>query len=113
MRRGVTAMAFVKLIELERCRRGRGTFVACGERELAVFLLGSDEQVVVIDNACPHASGNLAEGDMSGTVVTCPWHDWDFDLSTGLCVDSERARVRRYAVEVRDACVFVDVDTTF
>jgi len=104
-------MAFVKLIELNRCRRGKGTFVACGDRELAVFLLGSDEQVVVIDNACPHSSGNLAEGEVLGTVVTCPWHQWGFDLATGFCVHSDLARVRRYAVEVRHACVFVDADS--
>ena len=65
--------------------------------------------MIVIDNACPHASGNLSGGDVAGTVVTCPWHHWSFDLNTGVCTDSARVRVRRYQAEIRDGRVFVDL----
>lgn len=102
-------MAFVRLIELDRCSPDRGTFVAHAGHELAVFRLGEPTGVVVIDNACPHASGNLSGGALLDNVVTCPWHQWAFDLRTGICTNSPRARVRRYRTEVRDGAIWVEL----
>ena len=102
-------MAFVPLIELSRCRRRGGTFVEHTGRELAVFLLGEPPRVVVTDNACPHAGGNLSGGEVDGTVVTCPWHEWRFDLEQGVCTNSPLARLVRYASEVREGVVWADL----
>ena len=35
------------------------------------------------DNSCPHRGGPLAEGDLLGEEVVCPWHLWGFDVCTG------------------------------
>ncbi len=107
-----TTMAYVKLIEVVRCAEGCGTFVEHDGRELAVFRLTNPTRVVVTDNACPHANGNLSAGDVVGQVVSCPWHDWRFDLNTGVCVDSAHPRVARYPAESRDGFVYVDLDAT-
>lgn len=32
---------------------------------------------------CPHLHGHLAEGKLEGTVVTCPRHGSQFDLTDG------------------------------
>ena len=113
-------MAFVEIIPLTRCHKGGGTFVLHGDLELAVFRLTSpnvasglvpDETVVVIDNACPHAGGNLSGGELAGKTVTCKWHHWTFDLETGACMDSPRARarVRCYRTQIRDGVVWADL----
>ena len=34
-------------------------------------------------NRCPHFGGNLSRGRLEGTVVTCPLHGSQFDLSDG------------------------------
>jgi nitrite reductase/ring-hydroxylating ferredoxin subunit len=60
-------MSWVELIPLSRCRSNGGTFVTMGDRELAVFRLNDPERVVVIDNSCPHASGNLSGGVVTAT----------------------------------------------
>jgi nitrite reductase (NADH) small subunit len=103
-------MAWVELISIDRCNRDRGTFVTAGNRELAVFRLAEPQRVVVIDNSCPHAGGNLSGGEVTGNVVTCPWHHWEFDLDLGVCTHSDLACVRRYPVELRDGVVWVDID---
>ena len=102
-------MPFVELIPLDRCRNNAGVFLECAGRELAVFHLTDPDRVFVIDNACPHAAGNLSGGDLSGEVVSCPHHHWKFDLSTGLCPDTPQARVRCYPAKVRDGVVWVDL----
>lgn len=35
------------------------------------------------DNRCPHMGGNLSQGKLEGTVVTCPRHGSQFDLTDG------------------------------
>jgi nitrite reductase (NADH) small subunit len=35
---------------------------------------------------CPHAGNDLAEGDLIGTSVICPGHNYEFDLRTGECL---------------------------
>ncbi len=101
-------MAFVELVSLSRCRENGGTFVEHDGRELAVFRLENPLRVVVIDNACPHAAGNLSGGELDGAIVTCRSHQWSFDLTTGVCTHSQKVRVRRYPAKVRDGVVWVD-----
>ena len=36
-----------------------------------------------VEGSCPHMSGRLASGKLEGTVVTCPRHGSQFDLSDG------------------------------
>lgn len=37
-------------------------------------------------NRCPHMKGQLAQGKLEGTVVTCPLHGSKFDLKNGKVV---------------------------
>lgn len=39
---------------------------------------------------CPHLDGPLFQGTLTGTVVTCPWHQWRYDLCSGRRVDAAR-----------------------
>ncbi len=103
-------MAFERLISVDRLNPEKGTFVVRGLHELAVFLLDRAERVMVLDNACPHASGNLSGGTVADGAVTCPWHDWSFDLATGICTHSDRARVTTYPAEIRESEVWVDLN---
>ncbi len=101
---GQSEPAWVRLIPVSRCQPGAGIFVEHDGKELGVFVLGP-EQVFVIDNACPHAGGNLSAGDVADGVVTCPWHQWQFDLASGVCIDSAAARVQKYPARIRDEWV--------
>ena len=102
--------SFVRLVRLDQLPLDQGVFVECGGKELAVFRLSDPAGVYVIDNACPHASGNLAAGDLlKGGVVRCPWHAWKFRLCDGRSADASVARVRSYAVEIRGDDVYVNL----
>lgn len=102
-------MAWVKLIGLDLCTAGGGTFVGCGDLELAVFRLSPGDEIIVLENACPHASGNLSGGEVDGNEVSCPWHHWRFDLRTGVCTHSPLAKVVRFRAEVREGFVWADL----
>ncbi len=60
-------------------------------------------------NTCPHAGGPLGDGKLSGTIVTCPYHGWKFDVTTGTCTTQPSAKVRTYKVQVVGSAVCVEL----
>jgi nitrite reductase (NADH) small subunit len=50
------------------------------------------------DNTCPHRGGPLAEGDLIGDEIVCPWHLWGFDIRTGLCTGNAEFTVAAHEV---------------
>src|SRR5262249_18383965 len=64
------------------------------------------------NNRCPHESyplseGTLAEGE-SGCVLTCNWHNWKFDLASGVNLDrGENLRV--YPVKLEEGGIWLDL----
>ncbi len=48
-----------------------------------VALANVDGLVYAFSGACTHRGGPLAEGDLDGDVVTCPWHGGQFNVRTG------------------------------
>lgn len=92
---------------MKDCPVGRGKYVVTGDYELAIFHLIAPDRFVVVRNSCPHAGGNLAAGEVTGATVTCPWHQWPFDLDSGVCTLSDSARLRPLEVCVEEGWVCV------
>ncbi len=75
----------------------------------AIALANVDGQFHAIDNTCIHRGGPLADGPLEGTVVTCPWHGWEYDVRTGKVGQNPTAGVDCYPVEVRGDEIFVKI----
>ena len=60
---------------------GAGKEIVAAGRIVAVFNV--EGAFHALDGICPHAGGPLGKGRMAGCVVTCPWHGWQFDVTTG------------------------------
>jgi nitrite reductase/ring-hydroxylating ferredoxin subunit len=72
---------FVKMATLDDLVPGTSREVEHDGRIYALFNV--DGVSSVIDGICPHQGGPLAEGALDGTIVTCPWHGWQFDVRSG------------------------------
>lgn len=80
-------------------------FVVAG-RIVAVFHV--DGTFHALDGICPHAGGPLARGALNGTIVTCPWHGWQFDVATGRhCLNAQLCH-SRFGVVVEGSELFID-----
>lgn len=99
----------LRLIRVDQCRLDEGTFVEAAGREFAVFRMSNPPAVYVLDNACPHANGNLSAGRVQDGVVTCPWHAWRFRLADGRSPQGSVACVESYEVDIRGDEVFVRI----
>lgn len=91
-------------------------------REIAVFNYNGDYYAVL--NYCVHQSGPLCEGRLSGHMkvgddgwdweydhdqkyISCPWHGWKFDITTGESVSDKRYAVPTYEVTQEDGDLYI------
>lgn len=89
---------FVRVASTAEVKPGQAIVVEVNGKTLAVFNV--DGTFHAIDNTCVHRGGPLGEGDIHGNVVACPWHGWQFDVTTGECVKNPAAKVEVYQVKV-------------
>ena len=89
---------FVRVAGTADVKPGRGIVAEVEGKTLAIFNV--DGTYHAIDNTCVHRGGPLGEGEMEGSVVTCPWHGWQYNVVTGVCVNNPSARVEVYQVKV-------------
>ena len=99
--------SFIRAVSVADVPPGGGVPVEINGRLIAVFNV--DGRFLAIDNECPHRGASLADGALTGTVVTCPLHRWQFDLRDGKNPVSQDLAVRTYAVELRDGAVWVEL----
>jgi sulfite reductase (ferredoxin) len=79
------------------------------DRRIAIFNLGGT--LYAIDNHCTHRDGPVGAGELNDAVITCPWHGWRFNVTSGRCLE-DGANVRCYPVHVEGSDVLVDVTPT-
>ena len=73
----VAAMAAVK--------PGTTSCFDCDGRNLFVHRKG--RTLKIYDSRCPHEATNIPRLALTGTRLTCPKHEWAFDIETGRCID--------------------------
>jgi nitrite reductase/ring-hydroxylating ferredoxin subunit len=85
---------FVPVAKVADVKPGECRTVMADGRELALFNVGG--KFYCLDNVCPHRGGPLGEGTLDGNVVTCPWHGWRFDVTTGVSPVVPTAKVEKF-----------------
>jgi len=101
----------IKVCKVSELQVGQSKCVQTNGKEIAVFNIKG--KFYAIDSLCIHAGGPLNEGflDEEKCQVTCNWHGWGYDLSTGKCVTHPRQDVfaSPYKVNIQGDEVFIEV----
>jgi 3-phenylpropionate/trans-cinnamate dioxygenase ferredoxin subunit len=75
---------FTEVAKIEELKSGTMKMVIAEGREILLARVG--DKYYATDNRCPHMNGDLSQGKLEGTVVTCPLHGSQFDISNGQVV---------------------------
>ena len=109
------------------------TELAPGDRRIetlggfSVGVFNVDGDYYAMKNDCPHQRAPLCEGKLTGTntsdspgeydwerdgqIVTCPWHGWEFDVTTGESVfDPHAVKAKTFQTAVERSGVNADGD---
>ena len=98
---------FVKVAQTSEIPDGQGKCVEVEGKRIAIFNV--EGTYYAIDDICPHQGGPLGEGELSGTVVTCPWHGWEYDVTTGVNQDDSEVVQEKFEVMIDGTDLFVAV----
>ena len=97
------------VVRADEVNPGRAKIVRLDGTEIGLFRL-NDGSWRAYKNFCPHAGAPVCTGPVSNStpqILRCPWHAWNFDLTTGQLVGHANCKLDSYQVEVADGTVFV------
>ncbi len=84
----------------------------------ALVVVRSGDRVFAARDVCPHQAARLSDGAVCGTtlpckpgedvrygrdgeILVCPWHGWEYDLTTGRgLAEPDRVRIATYSARV-------------
>jgi nitrite reductase/ring-hydroxylating ferredoxin subunit/alkylhydroperoxidase/carboxymuconolactone decarboxylase family protein YurZ len=88
-----------ELLAWDEVKDGDITYVEdCDGRSVFIYRSGDDRRVY--DSRCPHQVTNIPHLALSGVRLTCPKHQWAFDVTTGECVDKGTRPLNQFESKV-------------
>lgn len=61
-------------------------------------------------NICQHEGGFLDEGELTGYIITCPLHGWEYNVENGECLTAPGADLRTYPLHIMGDEIQIRVD---
>lgn len=91
------------------------------DNKITIGVFNIDGKFHALRNICPHRKAPLCKGQVTGLVtsdgpgdaqmhgtdhiIRCPWHGWEFDITTGRSVfNPHKVRVKSYPVIIDPPC---------
>ena len=75
----------IKVAQTDQLPAGARRLCKIEDRRIAFFNLGGAHYA--IDNLCTHRDGPVGAGELNDVVITCPWHGWRFNVTSGRCLE--------------------------
>ena len=75
----------------------------------SIVVANSEGKFYACVSSCPHADGPMGDGTLEGTLLTCPYHGWEFDLKDGSCTTHSDASLGLYDIQVVEDAVCVKI----
>jgi len=96
-----------KVAKTSEIAPGTGKVVEVSGKTVAIF--NCEGTFYAIDNTCKHRGGPLGEGSLAGATVTCPWHGWEYDVTSGECTADRSVKVQKFDVKVEGEDILVSL----
>jgi nitrite reductase (NADH) small subunit len=120
-------MSDIAVAKLNDLSDGDYRIYALDALEVGIFRLG--DTVIAYENVCPHAGGPVCQGKIFHQVeelltsdmksaglrfgkerhIVCPWHGYEFNLTTGRHPGDAAMRLTPVKVAVRDGAIYVSL----
>jgi nitrite reductase/ring-hydroxylating ferredoxin subunit/alkylhydroperoxidase/carboxymuconolactone decarboxylase family protein YurZ len=97
------AEAWHDVIALDEVADGDVTYCDADGRSVFIYRTGDDLRVY--DSRCPHQVTNIPHLALDGKRLTCPKHQWAFDIATGECVEKGNRPLTRFEHKVENGRV--------
>lgn len=93
-----------KLVSIKELKEGVSRFDYAGR---SCFVNKDGDDYVVFDSRCPHQVTNIPLLALDGTTLTCPKHEWKFNIKNGECIEKGTRPLNKIDFKIEDEYVFV------
>ncbi|MEW6704583.1 MAG: Rieske 2Fe-2S domain-containing protein [Pseudomonadota bacterium] len=93
------------LVALDEVPPGGTQRVECDGRAVFVHRGEGSEGLRVYDSRCPHQGTDIPHLALQGCTLTCPKHEWAFDLRSGECIRKGSTPLTQWECKVEDGRV--------
>jgi toluene monooxygenase system ferredoxin subunit len=76
-----------------------------------LLLVNVDDRVYAYADICPHQMSRLSEGTLTGKILRCERHHWEFDVCSGSGVNPRNACLQRFPIRIDGEDILVDIDS--
>jgi nitrite reductase/ring-hydroxylating ferredoxin subunit len=73
----------------------------------SICIVRSENKILAFDESCPHANKSLFGGICKREKIICPYHKFEFDMSTG---KGHGLSLRFYSIKREGNKVFISLD---
>lgn len=101
-------MELVEVCALQDIPPGSTRAARAGTKDIALFNLNGE--LHAIENSCLHQGMALSGGKLCGNIVACPAHGWKYDVTSGALVVAPQLKLKKFAVQVADGKILVEVE---
>jgi nitrite reductase (NADH) small subunit len=100
---------YVKVAKVNEMPAGTAREFQADGKVIALFNV--DGKFYATDNVCLHRGGPLGQGPLEGETVTCPWHGWQYNVTTGEAVFNDQVKVQTFEVKVEGDDIVVGFES--
>jgi 3-phenylpropionate/trans-cinnamate dioxygenase ferredoxin subunit len=86
-----------------------GSLVAIYPLGVNVVMARANGTAYAISGKCAHMGCPLFTGTLAGAILTCPCHDWRFNIQTGEFLDATELRLQVYPVRAENGKLFINL----
>jgi nitrite reductase/ring-hydroxylating ferredoxin subunit/alkylhydroperoxidase/carboxymuconolactone decarboxylase family protein YurZ len=67
-----------------------------------IFTYRKGDEISVYDSRCPHQVTDIPHLSLEGKTLTCPKHEWAFDIESGECIAKGKRPLKRFEHKFED-----------
>lgn len=100
-------MAKILVADEKEINSGFGKMVTVNGKTIGLFRVG--KTIFAMAGTCAHRGGPVGEGELKGSLVTCPWHGWQYDVTTGECKTAKGVKLPTYKALVEAGRIYLEL----
>lgn len=75
-----------------------------------ILLVNLDDHIYAYADSCPHQKSRLSEGSLTGKILRCARHEWEFDVCTGHGINPLDACLKTFPVSIKSRDILLDLE---
>jgi nitrite reductase/ring-hydroxylating ferredoxin subunit len=100
-------MQEIRVARLDEIPAGQRKIVQVDDLSIGVF--HHKGEWYAVHNHCLHRGGPVATGLLEGDVLTCPWHGYQYDVTSGQLLVDPSSKLDMYRITIREDEIYLQL----